>query len=324
MFKHPSIFITSSGRSGTTLLISVLNFSKQISIPYESDFVARAYPFYQQKRAFDESDYVKLAHIFYETSIPKGWGLAEQDFLQNLLQYSPQTFADVHAVLCKSYHERSGTGDLLWGIKAPVLIASIDRIRDVHPEAKIVHIVRDGRDVFLSYKRVHQNSEVKFGPKGAVSNALYWVDGLRRIEKYQKGDIFEIRYEDLLKQTDLEMEKLFTLLDLKRPLKSFGDFQGISEGKIFADNKVMKELHQKVASGIDSTNIKKYLKGLSSFEIFVFELLAIPYLVKYAYEPEYTFLNIGLFAPIRFIAYFLARKINNYRYQRRDIRVYNH
>ena len=57
------------------------------------------------------------------------------------------------------------------GMKAPVLIACLDRIGAVFPQAKILHVVRDGRDVYLSYRQVHKSSPEKFGPKGILTAA---------------------------------------------------------------------------------------------------------------------------------------------------------
>ena len=77
MCKLPDVFITSSGRSGTTLLSSILSASNQIYFPYESDFVARAYPIYQEQKTFGQQDYQNISSLFQLCSQPKGWGMSE-------------------------------------------------------------------------------------------------------------------------------------------------------------------------------------------------------------------------------------------------------
>ena len=183
-FKLPAVFIVSSGRSGTTLLASILNASEQIYIPYESDFIARAYPYYQDKTDFTEADYRHIFKTFQLSAKQNGWDLPEETVVAKLKARSPTTFAEVNSVIYESFHLQEKTDQLLWWLKAPVLIASLDRIHQVCPHAKIVHIVRDGRDVYLSYKKVHETSDIKFGPKGVIENALYWVDGLRQVEDF--------------------------------------------------------------------------------------------------------------------------------------------
>lgn len=76
-YKLPSVFIVSSGRSGTSLLTSILNASKQINIPYESDFIARAYPFYKHKTDFNHNDYHQIVKLFKQASQPKLWDMSE-------------------------------------------------------------------------------------------------------------------------------------------------------------------------------------------------------------------------------------------------------
>ena len=325
-FKLPSIFIVSSGRSGTTLLASILNASKQIYIPYESDFIARAYPYYQHKKHFQEDDYKQIIKLFQVTSRQEGWGISQDYLLSCLKDSSPQTFAEVNSVICAAFHQQEKTENLLWGIKMPVLIASLERIRRVCPQAKIVHIVRDGRDVYLSYRKVHDTSEIKFGPRGVVENALYWVDGLRRIEQFRKiypnSQIYELRYAELLNDPAKELKKLCQYLDIEYQPSMHEDFNSLERNTKVAPEHFMQSIHKKLQGGLDPSNTKKYLSKMSSFEQMTFELIAIPYLIKYDYEIKYPFLNIVLFNPLRGLLYFLARRFNDWRYAQRDRKMY--
>lgn len=324
MEKSPTIFIVSSGRSGTTLLVSMLNASGQIYIPYESDFVARAYPIYKDKKAFTWIDYQQICEIFHNTSQPKGWGMQKDYLIDYLKQHNPQTFEVVHSRICEAYHKLGGTENLLWGIKAPVLIASLDRIFAVHPDAKIIHIIRDGRDVYLSYKTVHEKSKVRFGPNGAVATALYWIDGLRRIEEssHQYQDrIYEFRYEDLLNCPEHELQQLCSFLAINYvPFMQEG-FQTFEKNRQLIPANLMENLHTKVAGNIDPSNIGKYLMRMSKRDRFLFELFAISYLKKYGYTPSIPWLETSVFTPLRTLTYFCSRTFNDVRYARRDQRV---
>ncbi len=107
----------------------------------------------------------QISKIFQLTSqLEQGWGMSESYLTSFLQKRSPQTFPEVNSVICEAFHRQENTDNLLWGIKAPVLIASLQRIQTVCPQAKIIHIVRDGRDAYLSYQRVHEDSPVKFDP----------------------------------------------------------------------------------------------------------------------------------------------------------------
>ena len=326
-FKLPAVFVVSSGRSGTTLLASILNATEQIHIPYESDFIARAYPFYCDRDNLTQADYQAIAKFFRLTSKEQGWGMSESYLLECLQKSQPQTFAEVNSVLYRAFFELHGTEHLQWGIKAPVLIASLERILDTVPQHKLVHIVRDGRDVYLSYKTVHQKSQIKFGPKGIVSNALYWVDGLRRIQELKAQNphqhIYELRYEDLLCNPEAELKQLCDFLDIDYNPSIHDTFYNLERNQKVAPQNFMQSIHTKVQGGLDPQNVQKYQSKTSKLEQFVFDLIALPYLEKYQYQSQFPWLKTKLFAPIRILFYFAARQINNWRYQKRD-RLFYH
>ncbi|MEO0924329.1 MAG: sulfotransferase [Cyanobacteria bacterium J06631_6] len=319
--KSPSLFIVSSGRSGTTLLNSILNASQQIHIPYESDFIARAFPFYQGRQQLNRQDYLKLIDMFMQSSRPRGWGMQEDYLLDYLVESQPQTFAEVDSALNAAYHSQQGTADCLWGIKAPVLIASIDRIMQVYPEAKILHIVRDGRDVCLSYQQVHAQSEVKFGPKSLLANALYWLDGLKRIEEYRSSQIYEFRYEDLLLDPETELRRICQFIGIKYNKSMHQDFDAAQQVSL-VNNQHLNNIHRKVKGKLDPKNTQKYLTQMSRIERLIFELIAAPYLAKYHYSLEFKNFPRLLLLPLRKLLYTAARQVNNWRYAKRDRNFY--
>lgn len=318
MIKHPEFFIVSSGRAGSTLLQSLLNATGQIYIPPECDFIARAYPAFINKSMYTNTDYEKIVSIFRKTSQLQGWGMDQHYLVSYLRKLNPQTFADVFSVICAAYHQLERTEELLWGIKHPVLISSLDRLFTVYPNAKVVHICRDGRDVYLSYQAVHENSPVKFGPRGVIPSALYWVDGLRRVEEVQKDSIFELRYEDLLIQPEVVMHALCTFIGVDYRSTIIKNHHLFEKNRKIAPEGAMNSIHYNLKKGIDSKNTCKYLTRMSGFKIFMFEFIASPYLKNKNYQLKYLFINTKLFNPIRSMLYFWARLLNTWRYAQRD------
>jgi hypothetical protein len=317
----PPVFIVSSGRAGTTLLRGLLNGSNQIHIPPESDFITRVYPFYHNKQHFSDEDYRKIIQLFINTSEDHGWEMTENYLLTCLHEQSPQTFADINSTIYKAYLQQVGLETQQWGIKRPVLIAGIDRIINTFPEAKIVHVVRDGRDVSLSYKEIHQKGVIKFGPEGIVTNALYWIDGLRRIEEINDIDFYELRYEDLLSDPAAELKKLCVFLNI-----DYEKFVTDNSNPITSQTTALKtqeKLFIRKISEIKPTNTKKYLAKMTKLNRFIYELIAEPYLRKYNYPIEFKIVSFPIWLPLRNLAYMSARLFNNWRYHRRDIETYN-
>jgi len=313
-------FIVSSGRAGTTLLCALLNASGEVHIPPESDFIARAYPFYNHRSSFTEEDYRKLSRIFFKTS-QSAWKLDEATLFNVLKEKKPQSFGEINSLIYNTFLMKANAGKAQWGIKRPVLIASIDRIRSVFPDAKIIHIVRDGRDVALSYKSVHDVGQ-KFGPKSIFTCALYWADGLKRIDEVSGNFVLEIRYEDLLTDTDNTLKSICRFIDIEHNVEKFENYQNSNKNTLLTCDTHNRTIHKKVKEGIDTSNINKYRYSMPKMKKIMFELLAAPYLIKYKYELEYSFLGASIWGVIRFPLYLASRLFNNLRYARRDRLIY--
>lgn len=317
------IFIVSSGRSGTTLLRGILNASAEIYIPLESDFIARGYPFYSDKNIRSEEDYKCIVKLFQLASQANGWGMDEAYLLRQLQQSQPESFAEVNRAIYDAYMKSEGLAHMPWGIKHPVLIASIDKILNVFPNARIIHIVRDGRDVCLSYQSVHKNAPQKFGPNSPLTAALYWIDGLRRVQesKAQKNrgaQLYEFRYEDMLNSPERILKSLFEFLELDFTDNLCQTYQYARSTKNLLLSQEKATIHSKVSSGIDAKNQNKFLTHMSLRQRFVFELIASPYLKKYDYRIEFPLLAHPVFEGLRGSLYVVARLFNNWRYSRRD------
>ena len=65
-------------------------------------------------------------------------------------------------------------GKARWGDKTPRYVESIPFISGLFPDARFVHLVRDGRDVALSY------ANVPFGPKTVARAASLWAKRVRK------------------------------------------------------------------------------------------------------------------------------------------------
>ena len=182
---------------------------------------------------------------------------------------------------------------------------------------------RDGRDVCLSYQAIHNNQKIeeKFGPKGVVANALYWIDGLRRIERISSFEIYEFRYEDLIIRPKKELTQLCEFLEVDYSPEMHQSYQQSRDKNNLLSNNLSSTIHTKLSQGLDSNNMKKYTRLMSKSAQFRFELLTAPYLKKYGYELTFPWLNNHFFTPFRAAVYFVAQKLNDFRYSRRDRKV---
>ena len=101
-------------------------------------------------------------------------------------------------------------GKTRWGEKTPHHTLCWQTILEGFPELKVVHLVRDGRDVALSFRAA------PFGPKHVYPAAHHWVRYVSAAEAAGAAlgadSFLVVRYEDLVSDPERELRRICTLL----------------------------------------------------------------------------------------------------------------
>ena len=94
----------------------------------------------------------------------------------------------------------------IWAEKTPTNIFMAGRFLDLFPEGKVIHLVRDPRDVVLSLlSRGHS----------VLSAAEVWLAAVSSIQNQRARErVLEIRYEDLILKSEEVLEKVCRHLDI--------------------------------------------------------------------------------------------------------------
>lgn len=105
-----------------------------------------------------------------------------------------------------------------WAVYDPDNVLHVPRIKADIPEALFVHIVRDGRDIALSLKKMGGFTPFPWqrSARGLRETALYWEWMVRKGRHYGKqipADYFEVRYEDLVGDPRRTLAALGQFLD---------------------------------------------------------------------------------------------------------------
>jgi hypothetical protein len=124
------------------------------------------------------------------------FGLTEGQLLDAFAAIEPLNAGDALRAFYGLYAERIGKPR--WGEKTPIYVKSIRKISGALPEARFVHVIRDGRDVALSIR----DRAVKEHPIERIAER--WV---RRIEQARRQSRYvphymEVRYEQLILDTE--------------------------------------------------------------------------------------------------------------------------
>jgi hypothetical protein len=188
----PAPFVCGVTRSGTTLVRLMLDSHPDVAIPGETHWLPKLIK--AQERRAQSAD--ELADLIIDH---KRWGdfqLDANDLRERFAALDPVTAADAIRAFYMLYAQREGKSR--YGDKTPGYVQEMRRIQRVLPEARFVHIIRDGRDVSLSHMRMN------WGPETYAQSARLWRNRIRKARKTAPSinHYMEIKFEDLVADTE--------------------------------------------------------------------------------------------------------------------------
>jgi Sulfotransferase family len=187
-------FILGAPRSGTSLLSRMLDSHPAIAVPDETKIFNTFLPLLPAYGDLCEPSRLRrlVTDIVAWRWIRRLPGPPEVDAV--LARVARPDLGAVFAAVIDCW--AMGQGKARWGEKTPSNLYFWAEIAPSFPQAAIVHILRDGRDVAIS------QIQAPFGPKtipAAAERWVYFVAGVRALREQVGEDRFvEIRYEDLL------------------------------------------------------------------------------------------------------------------------------
>jgi sulfotransferase family protein len=164
-----------------------------------------------------------------------------------------------------------------WVDHTPHNIELAEWLLRAYPSARFIHIVRDGRAVAASLKKVD------WGPKTVYYSADEWiarVGGGLAAEDYFRERIMRVHYEDLVRKPERTVRTLCDFLGW--PFE-----QEMIEKQGFAVAAAYKAQHLLVGQYPDKLRIDAWKQALSSREVEVFEAYAGAMLGYLGYERNY-------------------------------------
>lgn len=200
-----------SGRSGTTLFRNIFDSHPELAMTHEAHFVL---PMALERRRLETSsgvDAERFVARLYANSNFVRQGLPEPAVRAALNAAAPATFADAVRAVFATYAAQRGKR--LYGDKTPGYVTHLRLLGGLFPEARFVHIIRDGRDVAMAYL-----DRDEWGPSTMADAALYWKSrvGRGREAGRQLGPAryHEVRYEDMVDVPETVTRELCTFLGL--------------------------------------------------------------------------------------------------------------
>ena len=267
------IIIAGAQRSGTTMLRIILNSHSQVAIPEEASFLM---PLLERNQLNKKLSGVRLDNfIKYLALNPqyKLWNYNNEELLNELRSRTQISVEELVSSLYESYAKSESK--TIWGDKTPSFFRKLDLWLELFPNARVVHIVRDGRDVFLSWRAMDSTRR-----NGAVM-AIEWkhkVDQIQEsLRRYAPNSSIEVQYEELISEPRATLQKIC-------------DFCGIAfEEQMLefykkSDRYIGNHHSSLIFQPITSSNKAKWVAGLNKKEKATFNLLAGKKLIELGYE----------------------------------------
>jgi len=249
-------FIVGTGRSGTNICQKMLNLHPEIKVVGETHFIQTLLTrFGSKKIAF--SDFCEIIEEHYSSNGTKKWAHDHikaggfdpntfysefQSFCVNMEQGTIRDFVEAFFRFCY------GEGAYLLGDKTPFYGMYMAKILELWPDAKFIHLVRDGRytatsmqkhkafvrrinagfhedfDYFLNIEDSYKGMLSFYSEKSVslVNCVQLWKQIISQI-RYESKKIpseayLEVRYEDLIKQPIAQLRRIAKFFDISLPL----------------------------------------------------------------------------------------------------------
>jgi len=298
--KYPPIhFIIGPGRSGTTLLMMLLNHTNGVIATPEVKHVL----FLKDRVKIPPTKLVNLRPVVDFFSIIKksvsnplnqfDIELLEKDLSSIHVENYPDFAKQVHL----SLHQKSASETTVIIDKNNLYTFYVKELLQLYPDAKFCVSIRDYRGFVASnMKSQHQFKE----KKSVVFFGEVWNCYLRKINllKQELGDrLYILRYEDFVMEPENELKNLAHFLDFTFDSNCFDYTERIKDTvnaykkTANTDPRIVKKIED-LTKPIHAASIDSWKKGLTPREIKKTELLSSHLGVAYGYEPTHVLNHI--------------------------------
>lgn len=251
-------FIISSGRSGTTLMRSMLVAGGEVAIPAETLIIhslAIKYPLLFHMGWADLTRVVisdfEGSHNFplWECNLAPAYANAAK------IPAKERSLARIIDEVFRTYASQKFPEATIWGDQSPIHTFHLPYIHKIFPNAKFMHLLRDGRDVISSMVKRHGD--------GYLSEAIYrWKTSIKRTNTFKKrldsSQYLEVRYEDLVQfpEKSLAVVSEFLGIDYKSEMLDYWKKPSTIENKYY-------DFHANLGKPVFSSSIGKWKERLS-------------------------------------------------------------
>lgn len=256
------VFVIGCSRSGTTLLYHMLvssgNFANYRA---ESHVLNLLEPRFQPLSS--PRNKRRMLDTWYNSKMHTRSGL-DPDQLEPIVIANCQNGGDFLRIVMEEMCRNQGVER--WAETTPEHVLYMRRIKETIPEALIIHVIRDGRDVALSWEKLGQIRPLPWDRlRAAMAAGIHWewtVNRGREIGRTLGEDYIEVHYEDLVREPRAVLARLepFICHDL-----NYDRIQQVAIGSVATPNTAFEDG--------DSSPVGRWKSAFTLEELETFESL---------------------------------------------------
>ncbi len=271
----------------------MLDCHPEVVVPPECGFMDWWYPKYKDwslKSSLDKDVITKFCLDLTSSRKFETWNFNLNLFKEKVLLIQPKNYSELCALVYITFGEDKGKAMKIWGDKNNYYIHKLNVMENLYPKAKYIHLVRDGRDVAVSYLELKElKSESKYKPNlpleiNEIANE--WVQNTMKVDSFlenidpKRKQI--ILYEDLIQHTEKILKQICGFLEIEFS-NSMLNYYLQNKAENIEPVELM-DWKMKTLEKPDFDNIGKFKKLLSSLQLETFERKANSTLMHYGYK----------------------------------------
>jgi len=273
------VFVLGCPRSGTTLLYHMLLSSGNFAV-----YRAESQVFNLLEPRFGGLDRTanrrRLLAAWRETELFRRTGLDWNEVSEEVMAKC-RNGGDFLRIVMQAMAQHQGVER--WADCTPEHLLYLHRIKRTIPEALVIHIIRDGRDVALSLEKQGWIKPFAWDRRKTLEvAALYWDWIVRKGRKDGRSlgsDYVEVHYEDLV----MEPRKILQILGVF--IGQELDYDKIERVGIGSVSKPNSSFLKEMKKG-EFNPVQRWKTGLTAAQLQRFEILLGPSLVQLGYAVE--------------------------------------
>jgi hypothetical protein len=286
-------FILANPRSGSSLLRIICESHPNITVPPESGFLEWWYQKYCNWSLDDSKNPEKIEDFYRDFITSKKietYNFNSLIFKRLIKEKEPKNYSELCSLIYITYGIQNNKKIKCWGDKNNYYIHKTKLLKELYPNAKFIHLVRDGRDVATSYKAIKNiKTNSQYAPKlsdNIQEIAQEWNDNNIKITKFLKtilnDNVLFLKYEDIVSNLEQACNKISRFLNVPFHNDMLEYYKLNKKRQI--EPKETLDWKTKTLEKPDDSNIGKYKTILSPKEIKQFNTIAKQSLRAFNYE----------------------------------------